>query len=278
MQSPARSGTNMKLNAQNATFIKIPVEQLYMSENVRKEIDNGDISQLAWSIQKNGLLNPISVRPAVEKDGEKTYEVIAGHRRVLAIQKLCEDGFDFNMVECCIRPSGKMHTLQLIENIQRVDLSAKDKEAAIQQMLDSGMTQGQIAAELSKSINWVSDIVAGINKRQEAESAGIDTSGIGTRAMAQIRSVPQENLQQAVEELKHEGGTVKAATEIQHKYKPVSNKPAKQKAPDKSLQNTIAIQIRDFWKTYQARYRDRVEDMTAFDLYTALLEFFEEGI
>ena len=137
----------MKLNAQNATFIKIPVEQLYMSENVRKEIDNGDISQLAWSIQKNGLLNPISVRPAVEKDGEKTYEVIAGHRRVLAIQKLCEDGFDFNMVECCIRPSGKMHTLQLIENIQRVDLSAKDKEAAIQQMLDSGMTQGQIAAE-----------------------------------------------------------------------------------------------------------------------------------
>lgn len=268
----------MKLNAQNATFIKIPVEQLYMSENVRKEIDNGDISQLAWSIQKNGLLNPISVRPAVEKDGEKTYEVIAGHRRVLAIQKLCENGFDFNMVECCIRPSGKMHTLQLIENIQRVDLSAKDKEAAIQQMLDSGMTQGQIAAELSKSINWVSDIVAGINKRQEAESAGIDTSGIGTRAMAQIRSVPQENLQKAVEELKHEGGTVKAATEIQHKYKPVSNKPAKQKAPDKSLQNTIAIQIRDFWKTYQARYRDRVEDMTAFDLYTALLEFFEEGI
>ena len=44
----------MKLDAQNATFIKIPVEQLYMSENVRKEIDNGDISQLAWSIQKNG--------------------------------------------------------------------------------------------------------------------------------------------------------------------------------------------------------------------------------
>ena len=268
----------MKLNAQSATFIKIPIDQLYMSENVRKEIDADDISQLAFSIQKNGLLNPISVRPPVEKDGVKSYEVIAGHSRVMAIQKLCNDGFDFSMVECCIRPSGKMHTLQLIENIQRVDLSPADKEAAIQQMIDSGMTAGQIADELSKSINWVCDILAASKTRQSAESAGIDTSGIGTRAMAQIRSVPEENLEDAIHELQHEGGTVKAATEIQHKYKAAPNKPAKQKLPDKSLQNTIAIQICDFWKTYQARYRDRLEDMTAFDFYTALLEFFEEGI
>ena len=268
----------MKLNAQSATFIKIPVDQLCMSENVRKEIDEDCISQLAFSIQKNGLLNPISVRPPVEKDGVKTYEVIAGHRRVLAIQKLCKDGFDFNMVECCIRPSGKMHTLQLIENIQRVDLSPADKEAAIQQMIDSGMTAGQIANELSKSVNWVCDILAASKTRQSAESAGIDTSGIGTRAMAQIRSVPKENLEDAIQKLQHEGGTVRAATEIQHKYKSSEPKAAKPKLQDKSLQSVTAMKIRDFWKTYNARYRDRIDEMSASDFYTALLEWFEEGM
>lgn len=268
----------MKLNSQGATFIKIPVDQLYMSENVRKEIDATDIECLALSIQKNGLLNPISVRPAVEKDGVKTYEVIAGHRRVMAIQKLCEDGFDFSTVECCIRPSGKMHTLQLIENIQRVDLSPKDKEAAIRQMLEAGMKPVEIAAELSKPITWVSDIMGAIKTRDLAEETGVDTSGIGTRAMAQIRSVPKENLEDAIQELQREGGTVRAATEIQHKYKVPSLKLKKSGEENKELLSTTSIRVRNFWKIYKSRYSDRLDEMTAFDFYTALLEYFEEGL
>lgn len=90
--------------------------------------------------------------------------------------------------------------------------------------------------------------------------------------------MPEENLEDAIQELQHEGGTVRAATEIQHKYKSSEPKPAKPKLQDKSLQSVAAMKIRDFWKTYNARYRDRMDEISASDFYTALLEWFEEGM
>lgn len=206
-------------SAASQTVIKIPLASLYETTNVRKEYDPDELKSLADSILKNGLLNPLTVKKGVENEsGEKTYEIICGHRRFRALKELAKSGNDVPPVECIIR-AGDMWTMQMIENIQRADLSSKDKEDAVIEMLNKGLTQTEIASMISKPLAYISDILAGAKVRQTAENAGIDTSSLKTRALAQLRSIDSKELPEKVRELSSSGGTNKAATEILRAYK-----------------------------------------------------------
>lgn len=208
----------MKLNA-SATFIKIPLAQIRETGNVRHEYDEDGIKELAESIRNNGLMNPITVKPAQEdENGEKTYELIAGHRRIRAYKYLCDQGDDFSMVECCIRTGNKL-VLQIIENIQRADITPREKEDAIAEMLAENYSQADIARELSKPIQWVSDIVAGAKVRKIADEAGLNTENIATKTLSQLRSISEEELTSYLERLVAMGGTTRAATSLLNEWK-----------------------------------------------------------
>lgn len=209
----------MKLPNTNATHLKIPLSQIRETGNVRKDYDANGIAELAESIKNNGLLNPLTVKPGQDdENGNKTYELIAGHRRLRAYQLLCENGDDFSMVECCVRP-GKKIVLQMIENIQRQDITPREKEEAVKAMLAEGYTQSDIARELSKPIAWVSDIVAGTRIREVADKNDIDTSDIATKTLSQLRSIPAKELPAKIKELSKRGGTFREATEIMNEAK-----------------------------------------------------------
>lgn len=209
----------MKLPTNNANHIKIPLSCLKITDNVRMNFDEAEIEELANSIRQNGLMNPITVRPAeTDADGNKTYEVIAGGRRIRAHQWLCEHGDDFSLIECCIR-TGDKWALQMIENIQRTDLTPREKENAVAKALDEGLTQSQIAEKLSKPIQWVSDIVAGAKIRKFADAAGLNTEEITTKTLSQLRSIPEEKLESCLTQLIAEGGTYRVATRMMQEEK-----------------------------------------------------------
>lgn len=199
--------------------IQIPLSQLRITSNVRTDFDESEIAELAQSIKENGLINAITVKPPVtDGNGEKTYEVIAGGRRIRAHQWLCEHGDDFSMVDCKI-VTGDMWTLQMIENIQRTDLTPRDKENAIAAALDQGLTQTQIADRLSKPIQYVNDIVAGAKVRKLADAAFLNTDGVSTKALAQLRGIPENELTAYIEGLCMRGGSVAMATALLHEWK-----------------------------------------------------------
>lgn len=209
----------MKLPANNANHIKVPLSCLKITDNVRMNFDEAEIEELANSIRQNGLMNPITVRPPeTDADGNKTYEVIAGGRRIRAHQWLCEHGDDFSLIECCIR-TGDKWALQMIENIQRTDLTPREKENAVAKALEEGLTQTQIADKLSKPIQWVSDIVAGAKIRKVADAAGLNTEEITTKTLSQLRSIPEEKLESCLTQLIAEGGTYRAATRMMQEEK-----------------------------------------------------------
>lgn len=209
-----------KLTPSNGNYINVPLSQIHETGNVRKNYDEEKIQQLANSILKNGLLNPLTVKrlPELDEYGNAQFELVCGHRRKRALEYLCSTGNDFNNVTVFIKQGAKSR-MQLIENIQREDLSPEEVEAALRQMIDEGMTQTEIALETSKSLSWVSDSLAGAKVRDTAEAAGINTDGLGTKALSQLRSIPQEEIPAAVNDLKEHGGTVKKATEIQNQKK-----------------------------------------------------------
>ena len=70
----------------NKTQKMIPIEKLHPFENHPYKVqDNEEMELLAESIRQNGLLAPVLVRPLENTTDE--YEIISGHRRIMASQK-----------------------------------------------------------------------------------------------------------------------------------------------------------------------------------------------
>lgn len=214
-----------KLSGNNPFLVEIGLEQIEETGNVRKSYTPEEINELAKSILKCGLINPITVKKMeIDENGIQKYELIAGHRRIRAIKKLQSDGYDFSRVKATII-TGNKDILQLVENVQRQDLTAEDKETALLELVKKGMTQKEISEELGKPLSWVSDTLAGNRVRENLTAQDIDTTGISTPALSQLRSIPKEELPEAIAEVKKEGSTVKAATKVLKDYRKKTSKP-----------------------------------------------------
>ena len=213
-----------KLTPQSALTFKISLDQIKETGNVRTSYNDEKIQELADSIFKYGLINPISVKPLLEdENGIKQYELVAGHRRLRAFRYLCSVGQDYSQITASVIVKGSKNVLQLIENVQREDLEPVDVETAIKALVTAGMSQKEIAEELSKSLSWVHDRLAGTEVRENAEARGIDTSGMTTKALSQLASVPGEQLSDVINQAKANGGTVKAATDALNDFRTQNN-------------------------------------------------------
>ena len=213
-----------KLTPNNTLTFKISIDQIKETGNVRTNYDDEKIKELADSIFKYGLINPVSVKPLPDSpDGIKQYELVAGHRRLRAFQYLCSIGQDYSQITASVITKGSKNVLQLIENVQREDLEPVDVETAIKALATAGMSQKEISEELSKSLSWVHDRLAGTEVRENAEARGIDTNGMSTKALSQLVSVPGEQLSDVISQVKANGGTVKAATDALNDFRAQNN-------------------------------------------------------
>ena len=110
----------------------------------RKVFDEAELKELADSILRYGVIQPLLVR---EKEGH--FEIIAGERRWRAA-KLA----GLKEVPVIVREYGEQEAaeISLIENIQRKDLNPIEEAQAYQKLLeDYGMTQEMLSEVLSKS-------------------------------------------------------------------------------------------------------------------------------
>jgi ParB family chromosome partitioning protein len=104
----------------------LETNKLYVGEtNVRKSV--GDITELKLSIQEQGILEPLVVRPQKNK-----YEVIVGSRRYEAAKAL-----GLKKVPVIIRPLSDAEALSisLVENIQRNDLELEEEAEGILKLM-----------------------------------------------------------------------------------------------------------------------------------------------
>ena len=196
---------------------KISLSQIIDTGNVRE--DYHDIAELAQSIKDNGLMQPVVVKRAgTTPDGIQQYELIAGHRRKKAHEYLCAKGDDFNMIDAVVKTGDKL-TLQLIENIQRNDLTAAERENGLAEMLNSGVSQKEIAGKLSKSEQWVSKHLAAYKIRQFLNTQKIDTEKYETSTLNLFRTIPEPDLKTLIEKTESAGGTRAAAETVIREYK-----------------------------------------------------------
>lgn len=111
--------------------------------------------ELAASIQTNGVLQPILVKPiAVDLDVAVQFEIVAGERRWIAA-----DRAGLAHIPCVIRDLDSVETLQaqLVENIGRAELSALEEATGFREMLDKGslLTPETVGERIGKSRSYV---------------------------------------------------------------------------------------------------------------------------
>lgn len=201
----------------NGLIQKISLAQIIDTGNVRENYQ--DIEELAQSIKNDGLMQLIVVKRAgTDLNGIQQYELIAGHRRKKAFEYLCSKGDDFGMIDAVIKTGDKL-TLQLIENIQRSDLTASERESGLAEMLATGISQREIAAKLSKTEQWVSKHLAAYRIRNFLQQQNIDTEKYETTTLNLFRTIPEADLVALIKKADTLGGTRSAAETVIYEYK-----------------------------------------------------------
>ena len=164
---------------------KIPLSLVSPSPmNPRKTFDEVELQELADNIEKQGLLQPITVRPIKDKkqfavvdgnaDFHPEYEIICGERRFRAFGKLSEKWNKKDVVDSEGEPVNHFSEISVIvremndeeafdamitENLQRKDVGPIEEAFAFGQLIQKGKTAEEVAARFGKSVRFVHDRV-----------------------------------------------------------------------------------------------------------------------
>lgn len=138
----------------------IPFSQLVLSQkNVRRVKAGLSIEDLAEDIYRRTLLQSINVRPVLDADGQETgiFEVPAGGRRFRALELLVKTKrmAKDQPVPCVVREAGIAEEDSLAENVMRVALHPLDQFPAFRALIETGLSEEDIAARFFVSVSTV---------------------------------------------------------------------------------------------------------------------------
>ena len=143
LPEPHREGQTTQ---EGTGILSLPVARIAPSpDQPRKRFDDQSISELADSIKRHGIIQPL----VVEEDGSGGYRIVAGERRwrAAALAGLSE-------VPAIVKEYGREKRLEiaLVENVQREDLNPIDEAEAYRQLMEAtALTQDQVAERVGKS-------------------------------------------------------------------------------------------------------------------------------
>ena len=120
-----------------SSVVSLPIAKLRQFENhPYKIIDNDEMESLTESIKTQGILTPITVRPV----GNGEYEIVSGHRRVFACQKL-----GITEIPAIVRNLSREEAIVVMadSNLHRDGLLPSEKAFAYKMKLEAIKRQGE---------------------------------------------------------------------------------------------------------------------------------------
>jgi ParB family chromosome partitioning protein len=215
----SRTGTQDS-HSISLTVKDIPVGDIEVRENIRK--DYTGIEELADSIRQYGLLQPITVFP-----DDDIFVVKTGHRRFMAYKRLYDtDPERFHSIRCIVSNNDNLAIVQLVENVQREDLSQIDLYNALTALREQGMSHREIALTMGKSEGYVKNLFIGVNEVKndyELETLIKSHAGVTLQDVAETKAILGH--QDKLKVLEQRGtGTLNRA-QMREKVKELKHKP-----------------------------------------------------
>lgn len=204
--------------------IEVEVERIEANPyQPRRVFADAELADLAASIRRHGVLQPLLVRVVGE-----SYQLIAGERRLRAAQSV-----GVATVPCLVHATDDLRSLMLalIENLQRADLNAVEQARAYRQMMEEfGMTQEEVADHIGKSRPAVANclrLLALPTEVLDAVSSGALSEGHG-RALLAVRDQPAR-LYEICQQVMAENLSVRQTEELVRKPSELSSAPQRQR-------------------------------------------------
>lgn len=145
--------SNVTANGEAAIdgLMYIDINEIKPNENQpRKVFDEEEINELTVSIEKLGVITPITLRKA-----EVGYEIVAGERRWRAARRA-----KLTKVPCIIKDLTEEENMviSIVENMQRVDLNPIEEAEALSQLIKKyGYSQEDVSQNVGKSRSYVTN-------------------------------------------------------------------------------------------------------------------------
>jgi len=188
-------------------LLLIPIERIFRDENQpRKEFDKEKIEELAQSIHKNGLIQPLIV---IKKDSEN-YTLVAGERRWRASQIA-----NLKILPALLLPTDlDKDEISLIENIQRENLKVTEEARAYQRLIEkNNYTHDQLSKIVGKSRSHITNLLRILNLHEYFS----DLLNKGTISMGHARALVGKTPQELNEKLLAQLSAGKASVrDIEH--------------------------------------------------------------
>jgi ParB family chromosome partitioning protein len=210
----------------------------------RTDFNNEELDELAASIREHGVIQPLIVSP----NGDGTYVLIAGERRLQAAQRA-----GLRTVPVLPRQANNQELLELalIENVQRADLNPMEEAEAYRQLVeDFGLSHERIARSVGKSRVAVTNTLRLLGLADAVRQALVDgriTEGHGRALLMLSTQKAQASAMQTIVNLSL---NVRQAEELVRKL--TGHKPVKARKPlrsanladvEKRLQNSLGTKV-----------------------------------
>ncbi|CAO3425716.1 ParB/RepB/Spo0J family partition protein [Azospirillum doebereinerae] len=194
------------LSADFPRLIELDIDRVHTNpDQPRRHFDADQLQELAASIERHGLKQPVLVQDI----GDGDYRLVAGERRLRAC------GLAGRRTIFAIVTDGDPDELALIENIQRVDLDALELARAFSRLIDRheythealGHVIGRSQAEITRTLSLLR-LPPRILEEFETRYRGVSKS-----ILSEIAAVEDADAQHRLWDLVKDGGTVKALRE-----------------------------------------------------------------
>lgn len=191
----------------------------------RRMLNRRALEELARNIKENGILQPLTATKL--PDGR--YQLIAGHRRLLAASKA---GLEKVPVIVMDKTREEVAVLAVIENLQREDLNFFEQAQAIQSLMTNlGLTQSAVGQKLSLSQPAVANKLKLLQFSKERQMKML-AFGLTERHARAVARLPSEKQEKAIDYIIKNNLNVSAADryvnsllapEKKQKKKPIVN-------------------------------------------------------
>ncbi|WP_019139060.1 MULTISPECIES: ParB/RepB/Spo0J family partition protein [Peptoniphilus] len=145
------------IEEEKSKLMEIEISKILPNEDQpRKNFNEDDLKDLASSIKKYGIIQPLLLKKTKDK-----YEIIAGERRFRAAGMAGLDKVPAIVKDISDDESSR---IAIIENIQRKDLNPVEEAMSYRHLLDSqDLTQKELADEIGKSRQYIGNTIRLLN-------------------------------------------------------------------------------------------------------------------
>ena len=173
----------------------------------RRDFDEEAMAELVVSVQENGVLQPIVVRPLADHEGK--FELVMGERRLRAAKEA-----GLRTIPAVVKDAADDQMLQeaLLENLHRIQLTPLEEASAYQQLIeDFGVTHEELGLRIGRNRTTITNTIRLLRLPEHIQrkvASGVITPG---HARAVLSVVDPELMDRLVDKIVVEDLNVRQA-------------------------------------------------------------------